>query len=249
MMRQKPEPTLESRAPEREELRDPQECAQIGFKEARGRWISILRNERLLFASKCSLSLGLAVLIGLTFNKENGYWSGLTIAISFTTGRQAIFTVANARAQGTAIGSVYGVLGSFVFKKFAQIRFVALIPWIIFTSFLRHNRMYGQAGGISAVIGALLILGRNNYGPPNEFAIERLTEAIIGLCCFILVELLFQPTRASTIVKRHLSLGLDALQECITQIIIYSKEKEQKSMDLQAFKEIQHPMPMSLRTS
>ncbi|KAL3536385.1 hypothetical protein ACH5RR_004846 [Cinchona calisaya] len=230
--RQEPKPNSESHTNERGELRYPQEYAR---KETCRRWISNLWNERLLIASKYSLSLGLAVLIGLIFNKENGYWAGLAIAISFATERQAIFTVANARAQGTAIGSVYGVLGSFVFKKVAQIRFVALIPWIIFTSFLRHSRMYGQAGGISAVIGALLILGRKNYGTPDEFAIARLTEAIIGLCCFILVELLLQPTRASTLVKRQLYLSLGTIEECITQLIIYSAA----SMDLQAFKEKQ----------
>ncbi|XP_071911787.1 uncharacterized protein [Coffea arabica] len=235
-MVQKPEPNLESLAAEGEELKNSQKHAQISFKETCRKWIANLRNERLLFASKCSLSLGLAVLIGLIFNKENSYWSGLTIAISFATRRQAIFTTANARAQGTAVGSVYGVLGCFVFSRLPEIRFVALIPWIIFTSFLRHSRMYGQAGGISAVIGALLVLGRNNYGPPDDFAIARLTEAFIGLCCFILVELLLQPTRASTLVKRHLHLTLGILQECITQVITYSKGKDQASMDLQAFK-------------
>ncbi|KAK1384688.1 hypothetical protein POM88_022423 [Heracleum sosnowskyi] len=58
---------------------------------------------RLIFTFKCSISLGLAVLFGTIFSKENGYWSGLTIAISFATGRQPIFTVANARAQGTTM--------------------------------------------------------------------------------------------------------------------------------------------------
>lgn len=47
--------------------------------------------------------------------------------------------------------------------------------------------MYGQAGGISAAVGALLILGRKNYGPPIDFAIARITEAVIGIICFITV--------------------------------------------------------------
>lgn len=192
-----------------------------------GNWILKKMNnnnnkERLLFASKCSLSLGLAVLMGLIFKRENGYWSGLTIAISFVEGRQATFTAANARAQGTAIGSVYGVLGCFVFQNLVKIRFLALLPWIIFTSFLRHSQMYGQPGGISAVIGALLILGRKNYGPPEEFAIARLTEAMIGLCSFILVELLLQPTRAATLAKKHLYQNLVTLQESIKQIVLLS---------------------------
>ncbi|KAA8518886.1 hypothetical protein F0562_016340 [Nyssa sinensis] len=209
-----------------EESRDSQEQAKNSFIRICSSWCMRPRNEALVFAFKCSLSLGLAVLFGLLFNKENGYWSGLTIAISFAAGGQATFTFANARAQGTAIGSVYGVLGCFVFKKISEIRFLPLLPWIIFTSFLRHSRMYGQAGGISAVIGALLILGRQNYGDPDEFAIARLAEAFIGLFCFIMVELLLQPIRAVTLAKSQLSQSLGTLQECIGEIVLDSSQND-----------------------
>ncbi|XP_010037845.2 uncharacterized protein LOC104426477 [Eucalyptus grandis] len=182
--------------------------------------------QSLIFALKCSVSLGLAVLFGLLYNKENGYWSGLTIAISFVTGRQPTFTVANARAQGTAMGSVYGLLGYFICGKFVHLRFLPLLPWIIFASFLRHSRMYGQAGGISAVIGALLILGRRDYGPPAQFAIARIAEASIGLICFITVELLWEPARASTLAKVELSTSLRKLGESIEGIVLCLEEKQ-----------------------
>ncbi|PSR98262.1 P-hydroxybenzoic acid efflux pump subunit AaeB like [Actinidia chinensis var. chinensis] len=207
----------------------PEETTSGFFKRFCSSWCTRPKNETLVFALKCSLALGLAVFLGLTFNEENGYWSGLTIAISFTAERQATFTIANARAQGTAMGSVYGVLGCFFFRKFDEVRVLALLPWIIFTSFLRHSRMYGQAGGISAVIGALLILGRKNYGAPAEFAIARLTEAFIGLFCFIMVELLMQPTRAATLAKNQLSGSLGMLRECIREVGL---PPNQKDMDL-----------------
>jgi len=177
--------------------------------------IKLPNMERWTLATKCSLSMGFAVLFGLIFNKENGYWSGLIIATSFVTERQATFTVANARGQGTAIGSVYGILCCFIFQRFVDLWFLPLLPWIIFTSFLRHSRMYGQAGGISAVIGALLILGRKNYGPPNEFATARLVEACIGLICFIMAEILLQSARAATLAKTEFAGSLRALRDCI----------------------------------
>ncbi|KAF9679890.1 hypothetical protein SADUNF_Sadunf06G0062600 [Salix dunnii] len=180
--------------------------------------IKLPNMERWTFAIKSSLSLGFAVLLGLIFNKENGYWSGLIIATSFVTERQATFTVTNARGQGTAIGSVYGILCCFIFQRFVDLRFLPLLPWIIFTSFLRHSRMYGQAGGISAVTGALLILGRKNYGPPNEFAAARLVEACIGLICFIMVEILLRPARAATLAKTELAWSLSALRDFIDDI-------------------------------
>lgn len=176
-------------------------------------------SQQVVFAFKCSVSLGLAVLLGLIFNKENAYWSGLTIAISFVTRRQATFAVANARAQGTAMGSVYGVLCCFIFHKHVVLRLLPLLPWIIFGSLLRHSQMYGQAGGVSANVGALLILGRKDYGPPSEFAIARIAEATIGLICFITVEMLVNPVRAATLAKTKLSTSLGALQECFKDIV------------------------------
>ncbi|KAK6126153.1 hypothetical protein DH2020_040131 [Rehmannia glutinosa] len=188
-------------------------------------WIMKLTSKgRLEFAFKCSLSLSLAVLFGLIFDKENGCWAGLTIAISFVTGRQAVFTIANTRAQGTAIGSVYGVIISFLFHR-EELKLLALLPWIIFTSFLRYSKMYGQTGGVSAAIGALLILGRKNYGAPNEFAIARLAEVFIGLSAFIMVELLLQPVRAATLAKNHLCKTMSSLQNCIKETGICSVDK------------------------
>ncbi|KAK2657924.1 hypothetical protein Ddye_010976 [Dipteronia dyeriana] len=192
-------------------------------------WCSLLMllpsSESLVFALKCSISLGFAVLFGLIYNRENGYWSGLTIAISFANKRQATFTVANARAQGTAMGSVYGILCCFMLQKVMNFRFLALLPWIVFTSFLRHSRMYGEAGGISSVIGALLILGRKNYGTPSEFAIARITEATIGLICFIIVEIIFHPARAATLAKTQLSGSLRALRDAIESIHLCADQK------------------------
>lgn len=186
-------------------------------------------NHNLTFAFKSSLSLGLAVLFGLIYNKENGYWSGLTIAISFVTGRQPTFSVANARGQGTAMGSIYGILCCFIFQRFEDLRFLPLIPWVVFSYFLRHSRMYGQAGGISADIGALLILGRRNYGPPSQFTVARIAEATIGLICFIIVEILLSPSRAATLAKSELSQSLTTLRDCIGQIRTITPNKREMS--------------------
>ncbi|XP_017700658.2 uncharacterized protein LOC103716990 [Phoenix dactylifera] len=190
-------------------------------------------SERLVAALKCSLSLGLAVLFGVLFSKNNGYWSGLTVAITISPGREATFKLANDRAQGTAIGSVYGVLASVISQNLMELRFLALLPWIIFTSFLRRSRMYGHAGGIAAIISTLIILGRRNYGPPTVFAISRLTETFIGLSCSILVELLLQPTRASTLARAQVSRILRTLNECIESLVpstgpVPLKEKQKK---------------------
>ncbi|KAJ4704728.1 p-hydroxybenzoic acid efflux pump subunit aaeB [Melia azedarach] len=202
-----------------------QNRSKCKLKQSRSTLSMLPSRESLLFALKCSLSLGLAVLLGLAYNRENGYWSGLAIAISFERKRQATFTVTNARAQGTAMGSVYGIICCIMFQKFENFRFLALLPWIVFTTFLRHSRMYGDPGRISAVIGALLILGRKNYGKPSEFAIARITEATIGLMCFVIVEILFQPARAATLAKTQLAQSLEALRDAIEDIVLFVHQK------------------------
>lgn len=174
--------------------------------------------QRLVFALKCSIALGLAVLLGMYFDKKNGYWSGLTIAISFVEGRQPVFTVATNRVQGTAFGSVYGVLGSILLHQVPELRFLILLPWIVFTSLLQHSQKFGESGGIAAVIGALLILGRKNYGPPKQFAVARLTEVSIGLFCMVLLDFILEPVRAASLVKLQVSRCLGTLDECLNQI-------------------------------
>ncbi|KAK7325000.1 hypothetical protein VNO77_29006 [Canavalia gladiata] len=207
-------------------------------KEKWANWATKLRSKNLMAAIKFSLSLGLAVFMGLLYSKDNGYWSGLAVAVSYVPGREATFRSANIKANGTMLGSVYGVLGCFVFERFLSIRFLSLLPWFIFTSFLRRSRMYGTAGGISAVVGAILILGRTNIGPPSEFAITRVTETFIGLSCSLFVDLIFMPKRASTCAKMELSRCLASLAHSIGSFTLLdaktdSEDNNQRRLKMQ----------------
>lgn len=205
--------------------------ANEGLSMARKFWDILcvwMARERFVFAFKCSISLGLAVLFGILYNKNNGYWSGLTVAISLVSGRQATLTVANSRLQGTAMGSVYGLICCSVFQRLEEFRFLPLLPWIILAVFMRHSKVYGQPGGVTAAIAALLILGRRNYGAPTEFAIARIVEASIGLLCFVFGEILVTPARAATLARTEISHCLDALLDCIQSLVLCSEQKNQK---------------------
>eukprot|EP01018_Ginkgo_biloba_P034008 Gb_26774 [translate_table: standard] len=191
------------------------DCIRQFFK----RLGSLIDTNRLIIALKCSLALGLSALFGILFSNDRGYWAGIAVAISMGTSREATFKLANVRAQGTVAGSVYGVIASVLTQKFILLRVIALIPWVVFTSFLRQSKMYGYAGGVSAFIAAVIILGRKNADPPSEFAIVRITETFIGIACYILVELLLQPRRASTLARNELVLSLNYLQNCTHSFI------------------------------
>ncbi|XP_019199579.1 PREDICTED: uncharacterized protein LOC109193187 [Ipomoea nil] len=195
-------------------------------------FVGQMNNKRFVASLKYALALGLAVFFGSIYSKPDGFWAGLTVAISYVSAREATFRIANVKAQGTVLGSIYGVLGCFVFAKYEELRFISLIPWFIVCSFLRRSRMYGPAGGISACIGAVLILGREGFGPPREFAMARIMETFIGLACSITVELLFRPTRASSLAKIQLSKSLQLLNQCIISID-YSSNNQSKLEETQ----------------
>ncbi|KAF7805479.1 fusaric acid resistance-like protein [Senna tora] len=202
-------------------IQEPLDQKNGNPSESKGKeseWALSFKSPNLIPAFKCSLSLGLAVFLGSVYSKENGIWSGLPVAISYVSTRQPTFAVANIKAQGTVLGNVYGVLGCFVFERLLPMRFLSLLPWFIFTSFLQRSRMYGKSGGISAVIGAILILGRKNFGPPSEFAVVRIIETFIGLSCSIMVDLIFEPKRASSCAKSELTQCLATLHEAIRSL-------------------------------
>lgn len=190
--------------------------------------------ERLIMAAlKLAVSLGAAVFLGLMYSDENGFWASLAVAISFTSDREPTFRAANVKVHGTMLGSVYGVLSFVVFPGCLAGRLLCLLPWFVFTTFLRHSTMYGSAGGVSAVVGALVVLGRTNYGSPTEFAFVRMVETFIGLSISIAADVIFQPTRASKLAKIQLTATLRALQNCIRPLSFGSSVEDLRALGIQ----------------
>lgn len=170
---------------------------------------------RLVAAVKCAFSLGLAVLLGLLFSNHHGFWSGLIVATTMTAGRESTWALATARAHGTALGSVYGVLAGCLTAEM-ELRFLALLPWIVLATFLKRSRAYGTAGGVAAALSGIIIVGRRYDEPPAAFTIARLMETFIGLSCTMVADLVFQPAaRPSARARAQVSRCLAALRDCL----------------------------------
>ncbi|KAF0904737.1 hypothetical protein E2562_036868 [Oryza meyeriana var. granulata] len=176
---------------------------------------------RLVAAAKCAFSLGLAVLLGLLFSSDHGFWSGLIVATTMATGREWTWALAVARAHGTALGSVYGALACLLIdqRRFMELRFLALLPWLILTAgFLKRSRAYGPAGGVAAAVSGIIIVGRRYDEPPMAFTVARLVETFIGLACTVVADLIFQPAaRPSTKATAQLERCLAALTGCFNE--------------------------------
>nr|CAB3490652.1 unnamed protein product [Digitaria exilis] len=180
--------------------------------------------QRLVAAAKCGLSLGLAVLLGLLFSNDHGFWSGLIVATTITAGRESTWAVAAARAHGTALGSMYGALGCVLMSQQQQqlpFRLVALLPWMVLTAFLKRSRAYGPAGGVAAALSAIIIMGRRYDEPPMAFTMARLVETFIGISCAVVADVLFQPgARPSVKAREQLTRCIATLARCCFTSIV-----------------------------
>ncbi|TKV98828.1 hypothetical protein SEVIR_8G000900v4 [Setaria viridis] len=168
-------------------------------------------NKKLVAAAKCGFSLGLAVLLGLLFNNDHGFWSGLIVATTISTSRDSTWAVAAARAHGTALGSVYGAVGCLLISQqqlsgMMDLRLLALVPWMVVATFLKRSRAYGPAGGVSAALSVVIIMGRRYDESPMAFTVARLVETFIGISCAVMADILFQPgARPSVKAREHLT--------------------------------------------
>ncbi|KAF8650660.1 hypothetical protein HU200_063812 [Digitaria exilis] len=178
--------------------------------------------QRLVAAAKCGLSLGLAVLLGLLFSNEHGFWSGLIVATTITAGRESTWAVATARAHGTALGSIYGALGCvLMLQQQLPFRLVALLPWMVLAAFLKRSRAYGPAGGVAAAVSAIIIMGRRYDEPPMAFTMARLVETFIGISCAVVADVLFQPgARPSVKAREQLTRCIATLARCFTTSVV-----------------------------
>ncbi|GJN28538.1 hypothetical protein PR202_gb16677 [Eleusine coracana subsp. coracana] len=180
-----------------------------------------ITRRRLVTAAKCGFSLGLAVLLGLLFSNDHGFWSGLIVATTMAAGRDLTWALALARAHGTALGSVYGALGCLLISQRSlltmDLRFLALLPWMLLSTFLKRSRAYGPAGGVAAALSGIIIMGRQYDEPPMAFTVARLVETFIGIACVVLADLLFHPgKRPSVLARAHLARCVATLTHCFS---------------------------------
>lgn len=176
--------------------------------------------EQLLTAFKMSLAMAIGAFIGFWFNKSKGYWADITLALGFTgAAKGGSFKVATLRTLGTVSGSIYGLLVVLATADVPVIRLLALIPWVVFTSFLRQSKLLGYAGAVSALTGAIVILARKNKDSTDEeFTVVRIVEAFMGMTSFILVELLVFPRRARKMVRAEVEEGLLRVSEVVMEV-------------------------------
>ncbi|KAI5060415.1 hypothetical protein GOP47_0024835 [Adiantum capillus-veneris] len=200
--------------------------SRLWWREIKHHVKSKLLSSHFRTAFKMSLAMGLGAILGSWFDRSKGYWADITLGLGFVgTAKGSSFKTAALRAQGTVAGSIYGLLVVLATKDFPFLRLVALIPWVVFTSFLRQSKLFGFSGAMSAFTGGVVILARTNKDSSDEsFTVVRIVEAFMGMASFIVVELLVMPRRAAGIVKIELISGLGKMKSHVGAVLLMFSE-------------------------
>ncbi|KAJ7524377.1 hypothetical protein O6H91_17G002200 [Diphasiastrum complanatum] len=181
--------------------------------------------DQFTIAVKVSIAMAAGAFLGVTYDTDHSHWADITIAMGIGNYQKGSIRISNMRLQGTVCGSIYGYLFALITRQVPGLCLAAMIPWVILTSFLRKSKMYGYSGSVSAVVAAMILLGKRHEGSLEQFAMIRMTEAFLGLSCFVLTEILFWPRRAAVLLEKELAHSLLDLQNFSEQVFATKRKR------------------------
>ena len=165
-------------------------------------------------------SLRSAIIIGVGFvfvlvpslaaKFEEGTW--ILIAMCMTQGNTqggSYLTMRN-RLFGTLLGSIYGYLCYLAVGTSTYHFFAMMVPWILICTYARFNLSWSYAGTIATITPIVIILG-NTVGQfaPENFAILRIEENVLGILLGAALNLLLFPISAADSLNVALARGME----------------------------------------
>ncbi|EFJ06335.1 hypothetical protein SELMODRAFT_430800 [Selaginella moellendorffii] len=193
------------------------EIDHINDKRTISRWLlDLYDREQFILALKISLAMVLGAFAGFMYDRSHTIWTTLIIGMGFNARRDASLRISDIRLHGVVLGTLYGYLVSFYTLRYpAMISIVALAAWIVFTSFMKHSRLYGPLGNVSALIGAIFLVGHRKRVPLDRLAMLRMAETFLGIAAFVAVDYLILPRRNSSAMARaKATASADKIKRC-----------------------------------
>lgn len=175
--------------------------------------------QHIRFALKLATAIVLAVFVGFHFELETPRWAVLTAAIvaagpAFAAGGEpwsgAIRYRGMLRIVGTFIGCVAALIIIILTIRAPVVMLMVCCIWAGFCTWLsslvkvENSYAWGLAG-YTALIIIITVQAEPLLTP--QFAVERCSEIVIGICCAIAADLLFSPRS----IKHEIDRELDAL--------------------------------------
>ena len=141
---------------------------------------------------------------------EQGSW--ILISMCMTQGNTqggAYLTMRN-RLFGTFLGSVFGYLCYLAVGNAKYHFFGLMVPWILVCTYARYSPSWSYAGTIATITPLIIILG-NTVGQyaPEDYAILRIQENVLGICLGAVLNLLLFPISAADTLNVTLARALE----------------------------------------
>lgn len=175
--------------------------------------------QHIRFALKLATAIVLALFIGFHFQLETPRWAVLTAAIvaagpAFAAGGEpwsgAIRYRGMLRIVGTFIGCIAALIIIISMIRAPVVMLMVCCIWAGFCTWVsslvkvENSYAWGLAG-YTALIIVITVQTEPLLTP--QFAVERCSEIVIGICCAIAADLLFSPRS----IKQEIDRELDAL--------------------------------------
>ncbi|CAJ0998593.1 p-hydroxybenzoic acid efflux pump subunit AaeB [Sodalis praecaptivus] len=165
------------------------------------------------FAFKLTFAILLALVLGFHFQLQTPRWSVLTSAIVAAGGEPFAGAIRH-RGMLRIIGTFIGCLGALVIiiltirapvvMLMLSYLWAGLCMWI--SSLVKVENSY--AFGLAGYTALIIIVGIQSFPQMTpQYAVERVSEIVLGIVCAILADILFSPRS----IKRDIDRALDTL--------------------------------------
>ncbi|MGL9722814.1 p-hydroxybenzoic acid efflux pump subunit AaeB [Sodalis sp. (in: enterobacteria)] len=165
------------------------------------------------FAFKLTFAILLALVLGFHFQLQTPRWSVLTAAIVAAGGEPFAGAIRH-RGMLRIIGTFIGCLGALVIiiltsrapvvMLMLSCLWAGLCMWI--SSLVKVENSY--AFGLAGYTALIIIVGIQSFPQMTpQYAVERVSEIVLGIVCAILADILFSPRS----IKRDIDRALDTL--------------------------------------
>ncbi len=193
---------------------------------------------RMRFACKLTFAILGALVFGFYLNLETPRWSAMTAAIvaagpAMVAGGEpfagAIRHRGILRVIGTFIGCIASIAIVMTFARAPALMLLVCCLWAGFCTWwssvvrVENSYAFGLAGYTALII---VVLASSNLAATPQFAVERCSEIVVGICAAIVADLLFSPRS----IKRDIDRAIDQLmldQFTLLKLSVNQAEKEQ----------------------
>lgn len=177
-------------------------------------WMGIVPNRlQAIRATKVTagvtLAAGLGIALRSVFGQTVFFWAPVTATFLIGASEGGAFRTSLLRLQGTLAGAIYGYILVLIAGGSKFVIGTTLALWVGLMQYPRAHPSSGYWALVSAFSAAIVMLGLGpRFSTPEDLALGRIKQSILGICCFLAVSLVIFPVSARGMTRQKLLLAL-----------------------------------------